>query len=105
PFTHSIVSPTFTCTSRGEKARSLMVTRTISPAEDGAADRATISPASTRKHILRIRLVQLACEMLGVLLVALEDLEAGLQQALQLGVGRRRNQRGRQRIVDRLVIG
>ena len=43
--------------------------------------------------------------MLGVLLVALEDLQPGLQQALQLGVVGGRNQQGFQRTIDRLVIG
>ena len=43
--------------------------------------------------------------MLGVLLVALEDLEAGLQQALQFGVFGRRDQRLLKCADDRLVEG
>jgi len=43
--------------------------------------------------------------MFGVLLVALEDFQAGLQQALQFGIACRRNQLLLQRTVDRLVIG
>src|SRR6185312_17334111 len=40
-----------------------------------------------------------------MLLMALENLQAGFQQALQLGVLCRRDQRGLQRLVDLLVIG
>jgi hypothetical protein len=41
----------------------------------------------------------------GVLLVALKDLQAGLQQALEFRIARRRNERRLQRGVDRLVVG
>src|SRR6185436_6494390 len=40
----------------------------------------------------------------GVLLMALEELEAGLEQRLQLAVRRRRNQRRLERAVDGLVV-
>ena len=43
--------------------------------------------------------------MFGVLLVALENLQAGLQQALQLRVVRVWNKRCLQRAIDGLVIG
>jgi len=43
--------------------------------------------------------------VLGVLFVALEDLEAGLQQAFQFRVGGGRNELGLQCAIDRLVIG
>ena len=43
--------------------------------------------------------------MFGVLLVALKDLQAGLQQALQFRVAGVGNKRRLQRAVDRLVIG
>ena len=50
-------------------------------------------------------LLQLGGDVLGMLLVALEDLQAGLQQALQFGIAGRRNEQGLERAVDRLVIG
>jgi hypothetical protein len=37
-------------------------------------------------------LLQLGGDLFGVLLVALKNLQAGLQQALQLGIAGRRNQ-------------
>src|SRR5674476_1318649 len=37
--------------------------------------------------------------------MALENLQAGLQQALELGIARRRNQQGLERAVDGLVVG
>jgi hypothetical protein len=43
--------------------------------------------------------------VLGVLLVALEDFQAGLQQALELGIVCRRDQRAFERAVDGLVVG
>jgi hypothetical protein len=43
--------------------------------------------------------------MLGVLLMALEDLQACLQQALQLGIAGRGDQLRFQHAVDRLVVG
>jgi hypothetical protein len=48
---------------------------------------------------------QLGGDLFGVLLVALKDLQAGLQQTLQLGVAGRRNQLRLKRAVDGLVIG
>src|SRR5215213_9562307 len=50
-------------------------------------------------------LLQLGGDVFGVLLVALEDFQAGLQQALQLGIAGRRDQLGLQRAVDGLVVG
>src|SRR5476649_2216756 len=50
-------------------------------------------------------LFQAGGDMFGVLLVALENLQAGLQQALQLRVAGIGDQRGLQRAIDRLVIG
>src|SRR5262249_40358510 len=43
--------------------------------------------------------------VLGMLFMTLKDLQAGLQKALQLGIGRRWNERGFERAVDRLVVG
>ena len=50
-------------------------------------------------------LLQLGRDVFGMLLVALEDLQPRLQQALQLGIAGRRNEQGFERAVDRLVIG
>ena len=48
---------------------------------------------------------QVGCDVFGVLLMALEDFQPGLQQALQLGIAGRRNQLRLQRSVDGLVVG
>src|SRR6185437_8117415 len=48
---------------------------------------------------------QRAGKLLGVLLVALEDLEPGLQQAFKFRVVRRGNERRLERVVDGLVEG
>src|ERR1035437_8304357 len=44
-------------------------------------------------------------DVFGVLLMALEYLQAGFQQALQLGIVRRRNQRALERAVHGLMVG
>ena len=93
PFTHSIVSPTFAVTSAGENARSFIVTCTTSPAVDGAVSRThrvQQRPVDAASRAFASRLVELAGEVLGVLLVALEYLEARLQQALQFAVRARK---------------
>jgi hypothetical protein len=43
--------------------------------------------------------------MLGMLLVALKDFQAGREQVLELRIGSRRNERVLQRTVDSLVVG
>src|SRR6516164_3598646 len=50
-------------------------------------------------------LLQTARDLLGMLLVALKNLQAGLQKALQLRVTGRRNQLRLKRAVDSLVVG
>src|SRR6266566_980983 len=50
-------------------------------------------------------LFQFAVNHLGVLLVALENLQAGLQQALELAVIRRRNELRLERAVHGLMVG
>src|SRR5487761_2117176 len=55
--------------------------------------------------VIRCPLFQRGGDVLGMLLMALENLQAGLQQALQLRVFGGRNKRRLQRAVDRLVIG
>lgn len=46
----------------------------------------------------------LACQLLGVLLVTLENLEAGLEETLELGVVRRGDKGALQRIIDGLMV-
>jgi hypothetical protein len=50
-------------------------------------------------------LLQGGGDVFGMLLMALKDLQAGLQQTFQLGILGRRDQLGFQRRIDRLVIG
>src|SRR5450759_294342 len=50
-------------------------------------------------------LFECGCDVFGMLLVALEDLQAGLQQALELGIAGRRNEQALERAIDGLVIG
>src|SRR5579859_128234 len=67
-----------------------------------------VSAATTGKIHLGIMggpLFQFSGDVFGMLLMALENLQAGLQQAFQLGVVRGWNKRGLQRAIDRLVIG
>jgi hypothetical protein len=54
---------------------------------------------------MAVSLLQLGGDVFGVLLVALKNLQAGLQQVLQLGIAGRRNQLRLQRAVDGLVVG
>src|ERR1700742_9991 len=108
----STVSPTLAETSAGEITRFSIVISMVAAcagtevASDSAATVATIHPGvmavsfTSASHSL-----QFTGDVFGVLLMALKNLQAGLQQALQLGVAGRRDQRGLQRAVDRLVIG
>src|SRR6266436_5888132 len=77
-----------------------------------AASAGTDAPSVSAATIERVHLgvmsgslLQAGGDVFGVLLVALKDLQAGLQQALQLRVGRIRNERRLQRAVDGLVVG
>src|ERR1700682_3182865 len=54
---------------------------------------------------MRVSLLQRRGDVLGVLLVALKNLQAGLQQALQFRVAGGGNEQRFQRAIDRLVIG
>src|SRR6185437_8062619 len=70
---------------------------------------ASAAPASTASHgcgdFTRLSLLYGHRQMLGVRLVFLEQLQAGLQQALQLGVLGVGDERVGQGPVDRLVVG
>src|SRR5450759_998262 len=77
-----------------------------------AACAETDVPSISAATVGRIHLGIMSCslfqrrgDVFGVLFVALENLQAGLQQALQLRVVRVGNKRGLERAVDRLVIG
>src|SRR3979411_6157 len=55
--------------------------------------------------VMRGSLLQASGDMFGMLLMALENLQASLQQALQFRIVRGRNKLGLERAIDRLVIG
>src|SRR3981081_359419 len=55
--------------------------------------------------VMRGSFLQASGDMFGMLLMALENLQAGLQQALQFGIVRGRNKLGLERAIDGLVIG
>src|SRR6476660_4184204 len=77
-------------------------------AASAEADIATVSAATIatiRPGAMRGSLLQFGGDLFGVLLVALENLQAGLQQALQFRVVRGRNKLCLKRAIDRLVIG
>src|SRR5262245_16377281 len=104
-FTHSMVSPTLAETSAGANTRFSM-TIWIVAACAGTATAASASASTIcRPDSMASSLLQLRCDLLGVLLMALEDFQPGLQQALQLGIAGRRNQLRLQRAVDGLVVG
>src|SRR5713101_4127567 len=65
----------------------------------------TVAIRSVCPGSMAVSLLEAGGDVFGVLLVALKDLQAGLQQALQLRVGRIRNERRLQRAIDCLVIG
>ena len=53
----------------------------------------------------RAALFELRCDVLGVLFVALKDLQPRRQKILELGIARRRNELALKRAVDGFVIG
>src|SRR5215475_3183924 len=103
---HSMVSPTLAETSAGEITRFSMtiwiVAACAGPAIVANANAATTSGQHPDR--MEIPLLQACRDMLGVLLVALENFQAGFQQALQLGIAGRWNQLLFDRAVDRLVV-
>src|SRR5260370_12540676 len=103
---HSTVSPTLAVASAGEITRfSIVIWMVAACAETGIASVSAFTIGSIRPSVMRATLFQCRCNMFGVLLVALENLQAGLQQALQLRVVRVGNERCLQRAIDCLVIG
>src|SRR5579864_867039 len=79
-----------------------MVSARADPAAWMRTSAPNIRPVKPRISAL---LFELCRDLLGVLLVTLEDLQAGLQQLLQFGVARRRDERLLQRAVDGLMVG
>src|SRR6478672_3701824 len=69
------------------------------------ADTIMANATTWRPGDMQNSLFQRGGDMLGMLLMPLEDLKPGLQQALELSVARRRDQQGFQRAVDGLVVG
>src|SRR6478752_97852 len=74
-------------------------------AETDVASISAAAAGNIHLGVMRSSLLQLSRDVLGMLLVALENLQAGLQQALQFSVVRVGNKRRLKRAVDRLVIG
>src|SRR5438045_2778644 len=74
-------------------------------AAQSPAAAATARPLRQLRRILAAPLLQFGDEMAGVLLVLLEELQAGLQQRLQFGILGVGDQRRFQCAVDRLVVG
>src|SRR5262249_23095006 len=100
-----MVSPTWAETCAGSNVSLLTVTRTVAAAA-GSAAAAITSPLSRRDFVhIAGGLLQVRRHVLGVLLVALEEFQAGAQQIPEFGVAGGWNERALERAVDRLVIG
>src|SRR6185312_15801810 len=104
---HSIVSPTLTWISTGEKTNLSIVTVMVS-ARAGAVAAPSASTTANGRASRAIRppsLFELGLDMFGVLFMALENLQAGLEQILQFGIARRGDEKILQRPVHLLVVG
>src|SRR6185312_5513122 len=95
----------FTLICAGEKTSCLIVTSIVAALAGAAAIKASDSAASGPAIRKVIALFQLVDEHLRVLLMALENLEAGREQILELRIFRVGDQRVLERAVDRLVKG
>src|SRR5260221_14368646 len=73
--------------------------RTFQATQQRSGSGASISATSG------VPLLQAGCDAFGVLLMALKDLQAGLQKAFQFRIARIGNKRGVKRAIDRLVVG
>src|SRR4051794_19657278 len=101
----STVSPTLAEASAGWITRLSMVIWIVAACPETDAPSMSATPGSIHLGIMSNSLLQVGGDFLGVLLMALEDLQAGLQQALQLRIAGGGNELGFQRRVDRLVVG
>src|SRR5690242_4835317 len=104
-FTHSMVSPTLAETSNGATTRFSMTIWIVAACAGTAIAASASASTICRPDNMASSLLQFCRDHLGMLLMALEDFQAGLQQALQLGIVGRRDQLRFQRAVDRLVVG
>src|SRR5262245_24829077 len=91
--------------SLGVKSSFAMVTVVVAAQASDAESSVTAARSTGKPRIRDYVLLQIGRDVLGMLLMALEQLQTGLQQALQFAVLRRRNQKRLQRAVDLLVIG
>src|SRR5436189_3817073 len=100
-----MVSPTWADTSAGVNTRFSITIWMVAACAGTATAPSANASNNCRPDNMGLSLFQARRNLFGVLLVALEDFQSCLQQALQLGVAGRRNQQGFQRAVDCLVIG
>src|SRR5262245_63596064 len=100
-----MVSPTLAETSAGATTKFSMTIWIVAACAGTAISPSASANTRCRPNHMSSSLLQLRRDHLGMLLVALKYLQAGLQQALQLGIAGRRNQLRLQRAVDRLVVG
>src|SRR4051812_8870363 len=102
---HSMLSPTLAEAAAGEITMFSNVIRIVAAFAKAAVQHAVKAIRTIRPGSMTSSLLQRRGDVLGMLLMALEDLQAGLQQALQFGIAGGGNQQGFERAVDRLVIG
>src|SRR5215471_14828191 len=102
---HSIVSPTFAFTSAGVKTSLSIVTCIVSARAETERPNITQATKTIRSGVMaEFLLFQVGRDVLGVLLVALENLQAGLQQTFELAVAGRGNKRAFKRAIHGLVV-
>src|SRR5215510_984533 len=102
-----MVSPTVRVAFTAAKdALSMVTCTTFAGAPATVAREATTrrTPAKNRLRCMRVLLLDHRRRVFGVLLMALEDLQAGFQQALEIRVRRRGDQRLGDGVVHRLVV-
>src|SRR6476619_6411111 len=104
---HSMVSPTLAVASAGDTTRFSITTCRVAACA-GTAIAPSIMAVTiriARPGSMAFSLLQAGSDVFGVLLVALKDFQAGLQQALQFGIAGRGDQLRLQRAIDGLVVG
>src|SRR5260370_1532049 len=102
---HSMVSPTFAEASAGATTKfSIVIWMVAGCAETDIASVSAATLGRIHLGIIRNSLLQRRGDVFGMLLMALENLEAGLQPALQLRVVGVGNKRCLHRAFHRLVL-